>query len=244
MSGIADIFAKAGNSALAKLKIDSFTDVGLSQNKISFSAYYNPASFTTTYGIEYNEMTPLGDSKYEMAIKSYTPVTYGFDLLLDGTGASIPSSIPGSLAGKPLDVDNEIKLFLEVVNDYSGGAHRSRFLKLIWGETMVANVVLTSLTITKDLFDSKGKTLRAKLACSFKEFSETEKTKAIQQSQSPDMTHLRVVQQGDRLPLMCERVYGDANLYLEVARFNNLVNYRNLTPGQKIYFPPLLSTPS
>jgi hypothetical protein len=244
MSGIGDLIAAAGEGSgkLQKLVIESYADMDLKEDKVTFTAYYNPASFTTTYGIEYDEKTPMGQTKYEMPVKSYTPVAYSFELLLDGTGASIPTNAAEQQL--ILDVDNKIELFLQATNSYDGTIHRARYLKLVWGKTMVANVVLTGLTITKDLFDPKGSTLRAKLACSFKEFSETVKTKAVQQSQSPDMTHIRVVQQGDRLPLMCERIYGDAKLYLEVARYNKLSNYRNLVPGQKIYFPPLLSTQS
>ncbi len=220
-----------------KLFILSYTDKELSKDKLSFTAYYNPALVTTTYAIGYDEKAAVGASKYEMKYKSYSPVAYSFDLILDGTGASIPY---GTIETESLDVDKKINVFLQVVNKYDGGAHRPRYLKLTWGETLVANVVLTGLTITKELFRPDGSTLRAKLQCTFKEFSEREKTKAEERSASPNMTHIRLVQQGDRLPMMCEEIYGDAKLYLQVAKHNKLLNYRNLIPGQKIYFPPLV----
>jgi nucleoid-associated protein YgaU len=56
---------------------------------------------------------------------------------------------------------------------------------------------------------------------------------------SPDLTHYRIVKAGDNLPLMTQRIYGDPKYYLEVARVNKLVNFRNLKPGQAIYFPPI-----
>jgi hypothetical protein len=38
---------------------------------------------------------------------------------------------------------------------------------------------------------------------------------------------------------MCYRIYGDAKYYVEVARFNSLNDFRNLTEGMQIKFPPL-----
>ncbi len=34
-------------------------------------------------------------------------------------------------------------------------------------------------------------------------------------------------------------IYGSSTYYLWVAQVNNLDDFRNLTPGQKIFFPPL-----
>ena len=65
------------------------------------------------------------------------------------------------------------------------------------------------------------------------------KMKALEKSSSPDLTHERIVEEGDTLPLMCHRIYGSTNHYLEVAKFNKLKYFKELTPGSKIYFPPL-----
>ena len=62
---------------------------------------------------------------------------------------------------------------------------------------------------------------------------------AREKKSSPDLTHERVVKEGDNLPLMTYRIYGDPKYYLEVARVNGLTNFRKLTPGQKIVFPPI-----
>lgn len=251
MSGFTDafgkLFADAGSAKLAKLKILSYTDPEQTKDKLTFEAYYNPTSHSSTYAIGYDEKAALGDAKYEMKYRDYSPVSFSIELLLDGTGASLPSGINDESSGgkaSALLVEKKIENFLAVTHSLVGSIHRPRYLLLIWGEGLIANVVLTGLVITKDLFKPDGNTLRAKLACTFKEYSEVDRAKAKAQAQSPDMTHVRVVQQGDRLPLMCERIYGDAKLYLEVARFNKISNYRNLTPGQKIYFPPLIPTKS
>jgi nucleoid-associated protein YgaU len=57
--------------------------------------------------------------------------------------------------------------------------------------------------------------------------------------QSPDLTHVRVVEEGDTLPLMAKRIYGDSKYYLEVARVNRITSFRKLKTGQRIFFPPI-----
>jgi nucleoid-associated protein YgaU len=48
-----------------------------------------------------------------------------------------------------------------------------------------------------------------------------------------------LVRDGDTLPLLCERIYGDPGYYIDVARFNGLVHFRCLEPGTRLHFPPL-----
>ena len=56
--------------------------------------------------------------------------------------------------------------------------------------------------------------------------------------QSPDLTHRRVVKEGDTLPLLCREIYGAPAYYLRVAQVNGLDDFRILTPGQELFFPP------
>ena len=56
---------------------------------------------------------------------------------------------------------------------------------------------------------------------------------------SPDLSHRVQVCEGDTLPLLCHRIYGDASYYPEVARFNRLQGFRHLPAGLQLDFPPL-----
>ena len=62
---------------------------------------------------------------------------------------------------------------------------------------------------------------------------------AIAGDQSADLTHVRLVKQGDSLPALCEQVYGNPRLVAEVARANGLDNFRALRAGMQLRFPPL-----
>jgi nucleoid-associated protein YgaU len=91
------------------------------------------------------------------------------------------------------------------------------------------------------LFSPDGQPLRAKISASFNGFIEDTLRAAQEDSSSPDLTHLRIVQDGDTLPLMTYRIYGDSKYYYQVAEFNGLSNLKKLETGQKIYFPPLIT---
>jgi nucleoid-associated protein YgaU len=224
---------------LSKLTIEAYDDPEQQTARAApndkFEAYYNPTTMQSTYALKYNEKSTEGQSKKEMEYGGYEPATFSFELLLDGTGASIPAGITDTNS----TVTDRIKKFMDVAYGFNGDTHRGSYLKVIWGTMIIDKCVLTGVNFTYDLFAGDGSPLRAKLACSFKEYSYEELIKAEEQKKSPDVTHIRVVQQGDRLPNMCERIYGDAKLYLQVARANNLLDYRNLTPGSKLIFPPL-----
>lgn len=57
--------------------------------------------------------------------------------------------------------------------------------------------------------------------------------------QSPDMSRLVTVKEGETLPYLCHKIYGDSRLVLQVARFNNLGGFRNIPAGAELLFPPL-----
>jgi nucleoid-associated protein YgaU len=57
--------------------------------------------------------------------------------------------------------------------------------------------------------------------------------------QSPDVSHMVEVMEGDTLPSLCKKIYDNPNYYVEIAKINQLKSVRNLKVGQKLYFPPL-----
>jgi nucleoid-associated protein YgaU len=54
------------------------------------------------------------------------------------------------------------------------------------------------------------------------------------------MTHEYIVIAGDTLPALTNNIYGDSKYYLKVATYNKLDNFRQLVPGTKLLFPPLI----
>jgi len=116
--------------------------------------------------------------------------------------------------------------------------HQPPFVQLRWG-VLLYNCKLSRMTINFKLFKPDGSPLRAEADCRFEEVIGPERLAAIENRQSPDLTHIRTVIEGDTLSLLCFREYGDSKYYYEVAKVNGLTDFKQLTPGTKLIFPPI-----
>jgi hypothetical protein len=122
--------------------------------------------------------------------------------------------------------------------DYQGSIHNSFFLQIEW-DSIILNCKCDSLEINYLLFNSDGKAVRAEVNASFTEFIDEETKIKLKNSSSPDMTHLRTIKSGDSLPALCEEIYGSSKYYLQVAKANGIINFRNIQPGKQVLFPRL-----
>ncbi len=96
------------------------------------------------------------------------------------------------------------------------------------------------MNIDYKLFNPNGSPIRAVVKVKFISATDAELTAAKENKKSPDLTHVRMVKEGDTLPLMTFRIYGDSKYYLEVAKANKIQNFRKLKVGQEIFFPPII----
>jgi hypothetical protein len=214
---------------LKKMLIEAFKEADYSGAAAdSFSVMFNPTSFSQKYEVEYEERQGAGDSSSPQVFGKIKPQEYSFEFLFDGTGT----------AADPVDVQETVDRFLAVAGRLDGEIHRPMYLKISWG-ALLSKCVLKSAETTYTLFDSDGYPLRAKVKASFSENVEDTLRVAEERKNSPDLTHRRIVHEGDHLSLMCQQIYGDPRYYLQVARFNGLKNYRRLAVGQELLFPPL-----
>jgi nucleoid-associated protein YgaU len=102
---------------------------------------------------------------------------------------------------------------------------------------------LSSVNVTYTSFDRDGAPLRAELDINLISDEDAKKRAALENKTSPDLMHSRTVKNGDTLPLLAKEIYGSASYYLRVAQINGLDDFRNLTPGQELFFPPLDNQP-
>ncbi|TPN86214.1 CIS tube protein [Aquimarina algicola] len=203
----------------------------------SCTVQINPASYTHEHNVEYNKFQPIGSAGTSIWFKGTPPEKVSFEIYFDATGAVSSSSV-SSLLSSQTSVSDQIDTFKSVCFTYNGSIHEPNYLIISWG-TLVFKCKLTSLNISYTLFQSDGTPLRAKLNVSFEEAVSASDIASEADNQSPDLTHLIEVKEGDTLPLICYRVYGDSNYYTEVAAYNNLYNFRDIKPGTKLYLPPL-----
>lgn len=246
--------ANTNNGSLTKLQITAYSDPemlkmvdGLPGGN-DFVTLMNPEKYSQSFQVEYNEEQASGTSAKAMQYLRTRPGALEIEFLFDRTGifkdypkTNLPSTKDANsneVPAKETGVDADLKRFKAIVLDYNGTEHQPNFLKIVWG-SLIFECVLFDLNVEYKLFGSDGKPLRAIAKAKFKNFTPIEKQIAKENRQSPDLTHSRIVLEGDNLPLMTAGVYGDSKYYLEVARVNKLTSFRKLVAGQQIIFPPI-----
>jgi len=221
-----------------KMTVRSYSDPKFEQELLDvepFVVHVNPQNYTQSTQINFSDEQAQGTSGQQNNHNNTEPVKMNFDFMLDRTGAL--GNLPGVLNG----VQDDIEHFRKVALDREGEIHKPRYLKLCWG-ALIFKCQLEKLDIEYKLFNRSGKPLRAILKCEFREFKEDEQRIREDNNQSPDLSHVRVAQAGDTLPLMCFKIYGDSKYYGAVAKANDLTHFRKLKQGQRILFPPLDKT--
>lgn len=243
--GLGDLFG------MAKLTIEGYKDERRSGAPLrTFRAQYNPETFSIRHENVFQGQQGIG-STFGASQWSYSqPRRLSVDLVLDGTYVeytALEKLFPlVSVAGR---IDSFVATCYRLVGDI----HQPLFLKLKWGKALGGFAALTgfgglsepsfncrlqSVDIRYQAFDRDGSPLHAVLSAAFIEQLDPAKQAAAENRSSPDLTHRRVIAAGDTLPLLCREIYGSSSYYLRVAQVNALDDFRNLTVGQELIFPP------
>ena len=220
---------------LTKLKIKGYKDERFSQEIADgeFNTLMNPETYRIRYEVSQNQNQAQGTSSTAPRFNKTLPEDLQLDFVFDRSGV-----IKGFADENGVGIIDDIEKFKKIVLDYNGNQHKPNYLVISWGSLLFKGS-LKDMEITYKLFKPDGTPIRANIHATFKGFIEDNLRVARENNNSPDLTHIRVVGEGDTLPLMTFRIYGDSKYYLEVAKANKLVNFRKLTPGQQIFFPPM-----
>ena len=214
---------------LKKMVIEAYTQADYSGSAAdTFEVMFNPNGYTKKYELEYEDAQGAGSSASPQVFGKIKPQDYNFEFLFDGTGT----------AADEVDVNERIEAFLTITGKHDGEIHRPKYLKLIWG-SLIVKCVLKAVEISYSLFKHSGNPLRARLKATFTENIEETLRVAQERENSPDLTHIRTVKQGNNLPLMSYDIYNETRHYIEIARKNNLKNFRRLKVGEQLKFLPI-----
>ena len=238
------------NGELKKLKVVAYSDPQFN-DKIGdgeFTTLVNPEKYTFNYKIEQNEDQASGTSDLAPKFNKKLPEDLELEFLFDRTGVIVHyGTDPNSSSDDKVFKDegegviDDIEKFKKVILDYNGDEHKPNYLMISWG-TLLFKGSLKEMSIEFKLFKPDGTPIRAVAKAKFQGFVEDDLRVAKENNQSPDLTHLRIVKEGDTLPLMTHRVYGDSKYYLEIAKVNQLTFFRKLEVGTEIFFPPIEKT--
>lgn len=223
--------AKDMTAGLVKMEIESYEyniKTGNRSNIKSLKVSINPTNYKQTFSSpnkeETSEINLANGGTFIIKVVELTE-TVSFTLLLDDSGI-IPQTNP---------VGSDINWIKQNLARMDGEIHATRYVDIKWGPLFFETGQMTKCDIDCYLFGQDGTPLRAKADLAFQRITKL----TTVEKKSPDLTRIRVVRDGDTLPLMCEEVYKDPSYYAKIAEVNGLANFMNLQPGQKIFFPPL-----
>jgi hypothetical protein len=223
------------SKTLSKLIIHSFEKNDFKEEKLTFTTPINPETFTKTNHIELDTTRGHGQPGTNPKYKSTAPEELKIEFVLDGT-----KTMEGYVDKyKNMEVSAQIKSFSDCVYKYQGNIHRPMFLIVHWGSEVKFPCVMSHMDINYSLFKPNGDPLRAKITANFIKYETKEAIVAANRISSPDLTHYKKVNEGDRLDLMTYKVYNNSKYFLQVAKANGLTSVRNLKAGTQIYLPPL-----
>lgn len=216
------------NGELNRLTIRGYEKADCKGAFVEFQAYVNPAEITLGYEAEYAPQSGTGTTPGPQHFNRIKPGDLTVTFFLDGTGAN----------GRKVDVQGQIKQFMDATG-YNGDGHEPRFLLIAWGTLSIFRCKLKSASTVYKLFAADGVPLRAVITATFTEAVDARTSELKAGNKSADLTHIRLVKAGDTLPGLCDLVYGEPRMYVEVARANGLDNFRALPAGMQLRFPPL-----
>ena len=222
------------DGALKKLVFIPCTDAACTQ-EVSAEKYevmYNPNNIAVKLQIERDDKQANGETSSPQNFIKIKPQDYSFEFIIDGTGANGETK---------KDVPQEVSDFLSTVYYLKGNEHQPRYLKILYGSVLL-KCVLKSVDITYNLFSPGARPLRAKVNASFTSCLDQDLSEMINNKSSPDLTHQRKFKRSDKLISMSNAIYKKNSYYLEVARANNLDNFRNLSEGTEVFFSPVSKT--
>lgn len=238
--------ATAKTGELTKVLIEVYKDKRYESKIDTFELSINPEQFSQQFKIAYNQEQPQGSQHNDPKYKYTRPQDLKLDFIFDGTGV-VPKKKPAGEFHK--DVVSQLQKFFRLTYTMNPETHKPNFLRLLWGDFSFGyggkngfNCILSDLQVTYTLFASNGTPLRAKLSATFTSFTEQTLRLLEEKKNSPDLTHLRKVTAGDTLPLMTYRIYDDPSYYLQIAKVNGLISFRQLATNTDLKFPPLEKT--
>lgn len=203
-----------------------------------YTLQINPEGYDADYKIDYDDSSGTGKNGSSLRYFKTQPSELKLKFTLDGTNSTglSPDGSTGSQSSHA--IKESLAEFFKVCMEVKQELHRPQIVEVFWGELDFKGV-LTNAKVNYTYFDSQGNAIRAEVDATFKYHVEEKESAQEGNVLSPDLTRVHIVQKGDKLPQLAFDYYGDSKYYLPVAEVNGLNNYRQLIPGQELFFPPL-----
>ena len=214
------------------IKISAYTDKDFSrQHGSALELPMEPEQISFGNSIHYRDDRQLGSTGGDIRFEKYGPATLSLKFTIDCTGV-VEGTLPGD------SVYDKVNDLADLLYVYNSDGHSPSYVVVTYGELLFKGR-LEKMDTKYQLFSSGGVPLRATVSLVFKRFMTGKEERKKFSKQSPDMSRLVTVKEGETLPYLCHRLYGDSLLVREVARFNELDSFRNIPAGTQPLLPPL-----
>ena len=244
-----------------KMRIEVYPNIQFNETEAIKTIFVqvNPDSYTLNHEVEFCEGQTIGSSSQELRFNRIGSEEVTFDFVFDSSGVIPPAKIKDgkveslALSDTLIDVlkpaianpfeqaatiEDDLEEFKKLLSGFNGETHETRFLRLLWGKFLL-ECRLTSLSTEYKIFGKDGRPIRANAVCRFKGTQSYGEMQAEQNRQSPDVTHQKIVNQKDKFTLMVEKTYELNSYYIDVAKTNKLLSFRDLKTGLNLRFPPI-----
>ncbi|MCK6067922.1 MULTISPECIES: LysM peptidoglycan-binding domain-containing protein [Microbacterium] len=199
-----------------------------------------PFKFAIDFQFNPRELTMAKTAKWEKKNQNNSgaagPVTY---LGPDAQKLTVEMYLDASKAQDEFVVKSVERLFetcLPTARSKTGGKPSAPWVRFMWGTLSGFVGYVTSVSARYTLFSPDGRPLRAVCTVALEEFANPKrKQNPTSGGIAPRRSH--VVREGDSLPLLAYREYGNAELWREVAEANGIDDPLRLRPGTVLLLP-------
>lgn len=139
---------------------------------------------------------------------------------------------------KELSVEPEVEAFKNLLLQKAVGSNEPAYLRLLWGNYKL-DCRLKAMEIDYTLFRKNGTAIRSKVKCTFIQTVQHEKNIVQQPTAKGSTTQKRKPEMSKSLLTMCEEAYGSQKHYVDVAKANKLISFKDIKPGSDLIFPKI-----
>jgi hypothetical protein len=223
-----------------------------------FELQINPEQYSRHFSVKFEHPKEQGSKRVESQFNYIDYEKLDLKFTIDGTGVvgdglgfttdavnlasagigAIGNALGADIPANVAFVSTKLLQLQQTVYGIIDETHRPPFILVNWGKlTFVGE--LENMTHAFTLFHSSGLPLRVEVTLQIMERRTKAGLDAALSLLSPDLTRKRQVKSSDNILTLCEEVYEKPDYYLEVAKANNLSNFRRIEAGKELLFPPV-----
>lgn len=195
--------------------------------------HFNPTDFSLTKKIKWNETKSSGLNEPRKTFAGGETTDLTIQLLFDVSRddkADVRDTYEKLLEMAQIDPSKK--------NPVDGKGEPPRCI-FIWGQFLSFTAVIQQIKQTFTMFRSNGVPIRAKVDVTFAQLGDEQRTAPQNPTSRTDPRKIWVVHAGQTLDWIAYEEYGNPAYWRHIAETNNLLNPKDLQPGQILKLVPL-----